>query len=206
MTNDAVKPEHLKSLEARIIDAFDRIADLANGSDTQAGDGLSLRERDRELIEELEATLAEERADVAAERAEVKRLKDRLIEAENRIRVAQEARGRAEKALEEAQASVQASSKTIGVSDEDQSKLLRLQERIEAQNVQFERLRGANARLRESIGVLRDRNREMLGDAAAIDQAMASELASIKTVRAAEVDEMNAIMEELKPLMEGQDA
>ncbi|MFT5004660.1 MAG: cell division protein FtsB, partial [Paracoccaceae bacterium] len=85
-----------------------------------------------------------------------------------------------------------------------EEKIAVLNARIENQDVQFQRLKAANAQLRDSNALLRDRNSEMLGDPSAVNQSMIAELEALKATRAAEVDEMDTILDELKPLMEGQ--
>lgn len=80
----------------------------------------------------------------------------------------------------------------------------RLMGRIESQESQFQRLKDANATLRDSNANLREKNIEMLGDPDAINSSLATELAALKTLRAADVGEMDAILQELKPLIEGQ--
>ncbi len=145
---------------------------------------------------------------------------DRLS-AQNRLKDEQTVRDEAEKARDEAeQALVTTNSALVDLqrTTQQQQKELeraqgtgrRLEERaahlmarIENQDVQFQRLKDANAQLRDSNAVLRERNAAMLADPAAINQSMQAELDALKTTRAADVDEMDAILEELKPLVEG---
>jgi len=84
-----------------------------------------------------------------------------------------------------------------------QARIERLTARIENQDIQFQRLKDANAQLRESNAVLRERNAANVGDPDAINQSLQAELDALKTTRAADVEEMDTILEELKPLVEG---
>lgn len=79
----------------------------------------------------------------------------------------------------------------------------KMQSRIENMDLQIDRLKAANAHLRESIGRLREKNIKNLGDDAAIDESLRAELEALQVLRAAEVGEMDNILEELKPLVEG---
>ena len=85
-----------------------------------------------------------------------------------------------------------------------QEKIDRLIGRIESQDAQFQRRKDANATLRDSNANLREKNIEMLGNPDAINTSLATELAALKTLRVADVGEMDAILEELKPLVERQ--
>ncbi|TCM86496.1 hypothetical protein [Rhodovulum steppense] len=76
-------------------------------------------------------------------------------------------------------------------------------ERAESLEAEVERLRAVNARLRETSAALRAANAEGLGDPAAIDAAMAAELASLEVLRAGDRAELEAIIADLRPLAEG---
>jgi len=94
--------------------------------------------------------------------------------------------------------------RNTGSSQALEDRILRLNGRIESQDMQFQRLKDANAALRDSNAALRQKNIEMLADPDAINTSMAAELSALKTARAADVDEMDTILQELKPLVEGQ--
>ncbi len=241
---DGDKMDRIEAYQARIFAALDKISRLEAQSATNSKGDDRVRERDAALIEELEATLAEERADIEAERREVQALKGRLAAAENECQTASAARlsaesrlAQAEKAQVEAETALaqsksaateantrmraaeaargQAEARLHGATSDpiaesagsdpmQDVKIDRLKARIESQDVQFQRLKSANAQLRESVAILRDRNAEFLPDADAIDQSMRAELESLRSTRAADVDEMDTILQELKPLVEGQ--
>ncbi len=84
-----------------------------------------------------------------------------------------------------------------------EEKFSKLVARIEGFEMQVQRLKDANAQLRDSSTNLREKNLELLGDANEVNQSMAAELEALKAVRAADVQEMDAILDELKPLVEG---
>lgn len=239
--------EEIEQYQARVFAALDKISQITDESGAADRKGASedadLRHRDLALIEELEATLAEERLDLDSERDMVANLKGKLVEAdraledlkalqddqagsfqeiENALKKA-EADLEAEKngaqvqlvAREAAEAAAREAERELQQKDKEQErqqnssshleeKVARLNARIENQDVQFQRLKGANAQLRDSNAMLRERNTELLGDAGAVDQSMRAELEALKATRAADVDEMDTILEELKPLLEGQ--
>ena len=81
--------DEIEQYQARIYAALDKIArissDTASASSAQHSDDEGLRQRDLELIEELEATIAEERADLDSERNATAALKGKLVEAERAL-------------------------------------------------------------------------------------------------------------------------
>ena len=83
-----------------------------------------------------------------------------------------------------------------------EERIERLTARIETQDQQFQLLKEANEQLRESNAILRERNLEMLSDPSAIDQSLKAELDALKAMRSADIEEMDAILDELKPLVE----
>jgi chromosome segregation ATPase len=239
--------DEIEQYQTRIFAALDKVSRLTSelssndASTTPIDDGL--RQRDLALIEELEATLAEERLDLDAERDMVAALKGKLVEAERAIEDALAA-GSVVGDLETAIATAKADQDTLQQQlnavvlekdtadevaattkreaereaqqrDKEQERqknttshleetVSRLTARIENQDVQFQRLKGANAQLRDSNATLRERNVDMLGDAGAIDGSLRAELEALKTTRAADVEEMNTILDELKPLVKEQ--
>ncbi len=242
--------DEIEQYQTRIFAALDKVSRLTaeftsapveNPVAMPADDGL--RQRDLALIEELEATLAEERLDLDAERDAVAALKGKLVQAERATEEAvvagaglgaleaavdaanaaqQDLQGQLANAHSENGAAVQAAEAAKRDYDRDalqrekeqerqknaaahrEETINRLTARIENQDVQFQRLKGANAQLRESNALLRGRNVEMLGDPEAINQSLQAELDALKTNRAADVDEMNTILDELKPLVKEQ--
>ncbi len=79
----------------------------------------------------------------------------------------------------------------------------RLREKVQNQELKIQRLKNANTHLRETNGRLREEALANIGDATTIDASMQAELEALRATRAAEVGEMDAILEELKPLVEG---
>ena len=74
------------------------------------------------------------------------------------------------------------------------------QARVEAAEAELAQLRAVNDKLREANRALREANAESLGDAAAIDAAMAAELETLRSLRAGDRAELDAILAELEPL------
>jgi len=212
--------DEIEQHKARIYAALDQVSRIISASEDRDKDDERVRQRDADVIEELEAALAEERAELTSERGEVIELRSRLEAALKQVatvEIARDAANDARAALEEAaQRAVlvgPASDPTPASSDPAptaeltaplEATIIRLNARIENQDIQFQRLKSATAQLRESIGILRARNADMLPDPAVINQAMIAELEALKSTRAADVAEMDTILEELKPLVEGQ--
>ena len=199
MTEHTSSMDKIEKLQARIFSALDTISQAVD-TPSSASDADALRARDADLIEELEATLAEERADLQMERETVASLQKRAAELQSELGAAQQARAEAEDALAQQKSKGNVAPPPAPKEDE----IERLNARIESQDLQFQRLRAANAQPRESIGILRERNTAMLADVDAIDQAMKAELEALRSTRSADVDQMNTILEGLKPLVEGQ--
>ncbi len=194
--------------KARIYAALDQVSKIITVSEHRDQDEERVRERDADVIEELEAALAEERADLTSERGAVIDLQTRLEAALKQVataEIARDAANEARAAVEEAarQTAAQTASSPVPTA-RFEATITRLNARIENQEIQFQRLKSATAQLRESIGILRIRNADMLADPGVINQAMMAELEALKSTRAADVDEMDTILEELKPLVEGQ--
>ncbi|SIO08712.1 hypothetical protein SAMN05444722_0368 [Rhodovulum sp. ES.010] len=78
--------------------------------------------------------------------------------------------------------------------------------RAEKLEAEVDRLRAVNARLRETSAALRAANADGLGDAGAIDAAMAAEIEALAAMRESERSELEDIIAELKPLADGGEA
>lgn len=78
-----------------------------------------------------------------------------------------------------------------------------LQARIDALDTQVQRLKDANTHLRQSNTALREKNLEKIGDVGAVNASLQAELEALKVARAADVDEMDAILDELRPMVGG---
>lgn len=80
-------------------------------------------------------------------------------------------------------------------------------ERLQQQLVEAEKImvqvRGINERLREANAALRSRNEDMVGEPHLINQAMVAELEALRVARSADLAEMDAILDEMKPLIGG---
>jgi len=212
--------DEIEEHKARIYAALDQVSKIVAVSEHRDRDEEQVRQRDADVIEELEAALAEERAELTSERGEVIELRSRLEAALKQVATveiardaANDARAALEEAAQRAVLAAPASDPTPASSDPAptaeltaplEATIIRLNARIENQDIQFQRLKSATAQLRESIGILRARNADMLPDPAVINQAMIAELEALKSTRAADVAEMDTILEELKPLVEGQ--
>ncbi|APX90722.1 hypothetical protein BV394_14195 [Brevirhabdus pacifica] len=86
--------------------------------------------------------------------------------------------------------------------DEMEQEVMRLQRQLEDVEITCHRLRGANARLRENNQKLREQNGALVGDPHLINVAMMTELDALRATRDAEMAEMDAILTEMKPLLE----
>lgn len=69
-------------------------------------------------------------------------------------------------------------------------------------DIDLQKLRAANAQMREACQALQDANAQGVGDADLINAAMTSELAALRAARAAEVSQADTILAALTPLVE----
>jgi chromosome segregation ATPase len=79
----------------------------------------------------------------------------------------------------------------------------RLRREMHRQEAEVARLKRVNAQLRQNNRALREANRKGVGDAALINTAMEAELDALREVRDADRAELDAIIGELRPLVEG---
>lgn len=75
-------------------------------------------------------------------------------------------------------------------------------ERVEALDLELQRLRKANDQLRESNAALRAANEAGVGEPHLINSAMLAELEALRAARAADVAEASAIINDLVPLLD----
>ncbi len=79
----------------------------------------------------------------------------------------------------------------------------RLRREMHRQEAEVARLKRVNAQLRQNNRALREANRKGVGDAALINTALEAELDALREVRDADRAELDAIIGELRPLVEG---
>jgi len=208
-----IKMDEIEQYQSRIFAALDKVSAVVSKSGGRDQELARLHERDLALIEELEATLAEERADLEAERVTSARLKSQLDETRMQLEQARAAQEAAEARLKEAENARYEAEAALRHRMQEQDygqvdttgleeRIEQLTARINTQDQQFQLLKEANEQLRESNAILRERNLEMLPDPSAIDQSLKAELDALKAMRAADIEEMDAILDELKPLVE----
>ncbi|PWE30668.1 hypothetical protein DDZ14_14650 [Maritimibacter sp. 55A14] len=102
-------------------------------------------------------------------------------------------------ALERAEATVQETGERIAKLEE---KVAGLMEHISLKETQIAQLGNVNAELRASNAKLREQNEAMLGDADAVEEGLRAELHALTVARQAEAAEIDAILRDLKPLLE----
>lgn len=78
--------------------------------------------------------------------------------------------------------------------------------RIEALDLELQRLRKANDQLRESNAALREANEAGVGEPHLINKAMLAELEALRAARAADVAEADTILSALDGLLKGEAA
>lgn len=78
-----------------------------------------------------------------------------------------------------------------------------LREQVAGRTADTQRLETVNAQLRSNNQALRQANESGLGDSDLINSAMAAELDSLRASRGADRTELDTILSELKPLVEG---
>ncbi len=79
----------------------------------------------------------------------------------------------------------------------------RLRREMHRQEAEVARLKRVNAQLRQNNRALREANRKGVGDAALINTALEAELDALREVRDADRAELDTIIGELRPLVEG---
>jgi len=82
-----------------------------------------------------------------------------------------------------------------------EQKVERLQAQLAASEAQTAKLRGLNDRLHHAVEHLRRQNESMVGDPHLVNKAMMAELEALRSARAGDVAEMDAILSEMKPLV-----
>ncbi len=82
-------------------------------------------------------------------------------------------------------------------------RLKRLADRIEAQSEEIRRLRESNRTLTEELAALREAAAGAAVDAERINRAMETEIRAMQAARASEIAEIDHLMAELRPLIEG---
>lgn len=82
-----------------------------------------------------------------------------------------------------------------------EQKVERLQAQLAASEAQTAKLRGLNDRLQHAVEQLRRQNESMVGDPHLVNKAMMAELEALRSARAGDVAEMDAILSEMKPLV-----
>ncbi len=78
----------------------------------------------------------------------------------------------------------------------------RLRQAASARDAEIQKLKRVNAQLRENNQALREANERGVGDAHLINKAMMTELDALRTSRDSDRAELDAVLGELKPLLE----
>lgn len=151
-----------------------------------------VQRRLREALESIGSgieDLEQARPGPAADPAEIARLQEAL-EAEREANAQLEERVRAQKDKAERQGR------------ELQAEIDRLKQELADAEIQAQRMRRTNTQLRQSIQALRESAEEGVSEPHLINQAMMSELEGLRVAREGDRAEMDAILGELKPLLE----
>lgn len=75
--------------------------------------------------------------------------------------------------------------------------------RVEALDLELQRMQKANAALREANAALRAANQEGVGDPHLINSSMLAELEALRAARAADIAETSAILSAMAPVLRG---
>lgn len=78
--------------------------------------------------------------------------------------------------------------------------------KVDALDLELQRLRKSNTQLREANVALREANEAGVGEPHLINKSMLAELEALRAARAADVAEASVILSALTPLLNGQDA
>ena len=84
-----------------------------------------------------------------------------------------------------------------------EAEVARLREASGSHDSELQRLRRVNEQLRQNNQALREANAEGVGDAHLINTSMMTELDALRASRAADRAELDAVLGELKPMLEG---
>ncbi|THH38358.1 hypothetical protein E4Z66_01950 [Aliishimia ponticola] len=82
-----------------------------------------------------------------------------------------------------------------------QSQMQDTRAKVDALDLELQRLRKANSALREANAALREANEAGVGDAHLINKAMVAELEALRAARSADVAEASAILTALAPVL-----
>lgn len=81
-----------------------------------------------------------------------------------------------------------------------EAEVTKLREEIAGHFSEMSRMQQINSQLRENNAALREANAEGVGDAHLINKAMLTELEALRSARAADRAELDAVLDELRPL------
>lgn len=123
---------------------------------------------------------------------------------------ADEARALKEALEAERNANAQLEERVLAIKEKQEKVVARLEEEVmrlreEADRAlqEMQQLRAANAQLRENNKALREANASGVGDTDLINSGLQAELAALRARRDADRQELDVIISELKPLLEG---
>ncbi len=110
----------------------------------------------------------------------------------------------------ERSANAQLEQRVIAIKDKQEklvanleAEVARLRQELEDREATLHRVKRINQRLRENNRALREANRAALGDAELINTSMVTELDALRLSRETDRAELDTILNELKPLVEG---
>ena len=83
-----------------------------------------------------------------------------------------------------------------------EGKLDKVRGQVARQEHDLAKIRGVNAQLRENNARLREANASGLADVDLVNTALSTELDAVRTAQAADRAELNAVLDELRPLVE----
>ncbi len=86
---------------------------------------------------------------------------------------------------------------------EMEAEVAKLREELSGQDAHIQKMKQVNQKLRQNNRSLRDANKQGVGDPGLINDGMVAELDALRASRESDRAELDAILVELKPLVEG---
>jgi chromosome segregation ATPase len=173
----------LNSALSTISEAFAKQSALASELAANTGDVTGLQEQVTNLEAALEKLRADSWAELEAARNEAKGAQKQAAKLQNRLEII---RAREQAAADEFE------------------KQRRIQDENHARDAEvWQRIKGFNQELKTTVTELRAQNEKMVGDADLINRSLQQDLEQLKAQRQIDLEEIDSILAQLTPLVEG---
>lgn len=175
----------IEDLQARITVALDRVAkgvDQLSASDAGKVEALEAQvEAEKSAVTQLQAQLDSEKSSAAQLATQLEEEKTVTAQLEERLKTLKE--------------------KQTAELDELKNRTQETTTKVEALDLELQRLRQANTQLRDANAALRQANEAGVGEPHLINKSMLAELEGLRAARAADIAEASAILSALTPIL-----